>query len=201
MTPMEGTMGLFGLFGKSQQNNELVKTSKMMDEQVFWKIIDESTKLTKSKDNQESFISKQLYKLSPEEIIGFALRMDKLLYDSYRSDIWCAAYIINGGCSDDGFDYFRLWLISKGKEVYSKTLENPDYLINVPDDGSEHEFESFGYIASTVFEKRTGKEITNYFDVNFPFFSSKQPKMVFSWKEDDPESMKKICPNLFEKYN
>jgi hypothetical protein len=201
MAPMEGTMGLFGLFGKSQQNNKLVKTSKMMDEQAFWKIIDESSTRSKSQDNQESYISKELQKLSPEGIIGFELRKDKLLYDSYRSDIWCAAYIINGGCSDDGFDYFRLWLISKGKEVYRKSLENPDYLITVADNGSEHEFESFDYIASTVFQKRTGKEITDYIDDSFPFLASKQPKMVFSWKEDDPESMKKICPKLFEKYN
>jgi len=25
-----------------------------------------------------------------------------------------AAYIINGGCSDDGFEYFRRWLVLQG---------------------------------------------------------------------------------------
>ena len=37
---------------------------------------------------------------------------------------------MNGGCSDDGFQYFRNWIISRGKEVYYAAKENPDNLIN-----------------------------------------------------------------------
>jgi hypothetical protein len=31
-------------------------------------------------------------------------------------DQWGAAYLANGGCSDDGFDYFRGWLIGQGRK-------------------------------------------------------------------------------------
>ena len=35
---------------------------------------------------------------------------DRLLYEkidaAYRWSLWGAAYVINGGCSDDGFEYF-----------------------------------------------------------------------------------------------
>ena len=40
--------------------------------------------------------------------------------DSYRWDLWGAAYLANGGCSDDGFDYFRGWLIGQGRKVSAR---------------------------------------------------------------------------------
>jgi hypothetical protein len=32
-------------------------------------------------------------------MIGFRLRTDKT-FDSYNPELWCAAYIVSGGCSD-----------------------------------------------------------------------------------------------------
>jgi hypothetical protein len=43
-------------------------------------------------------------------------------------DQWGAAYLANGGCSDDGFDYFRGWLIGQGRKVYETVLADPDSL-------------------------------------------------------------------------
>ncbi|WP_217498085.1 MULTISPECIES: DUF4240 domain-containing protein [Sphingomonas] len=34
---------------------------------------------------------------------------------SYRWDLWRAAKVAKGGVSDDGFEYFRTWLISRGR--------------------------------------------------------------------------------------
>lgn len=34
----------------------------------------------------------------------------------YRRDLWAAAYIIGGGCSDDSFIDFRAGLIAQGHE-------------------------------------------------------------------------------------
>ena len=36
--------------------------------------------------------------------------------------LWDAAYLINGGCSDDGFDYFRGWLVDQGRETFERCL-------------------------------------------------------------------------------
>ena len=41
--------------------------------------------------------------------------MRQRLAEAYRWDIWAIAFIINGGCSDDGFEYFRGWLVRKAK--------------------------------------------------------------------------------------
>lgn len=108
------SMGLFGkLFGKSQPNEEksttnnfshIEKTAEMLDETIFWNIVDGSIKNTNNQQDQEIFLIKEIEKLTPKEIIGFRLRTDKLLYDTYNSKMWCAGYIMNGGCSDDGFE-------------------------------------------------------------------------------------------------
>jgi hypothetical protein len=52
--------------------------------------------------------------------------------ESYRWDLWGAAYLINGGCSDDGFDYFRGWLLSQGRAIWQATLADPDSLADHP---------------------------------------------------------------------
>ena len=48
--------------------------------------------------------------------------------ESYRWDLWSAAYLANGGCSGDGFDYFRGWLIGQGRTAYETVLADPDAL-------------------------------------------------------------------------
>ena len=206
-------MGLLDkLFGKSKdteqkQNNmldtsSLKKTSKMMDEQNFWNIVEKSLKETTNQDDQEAWLIKELQKLTLEEIIGFRLRTDKLLYDTYTSEMWCAGYLMNGGCSDDCFEYFRCWIISRGTDIYNKVKQNPDSLIDEVVDGQNwYDFESFWYVAIKAFETSTGKDLYDFIDNdNFTTSEGNYPPIEFNWKEDDPETMKKICPKLFDKF-
>jgi hypothetical protein len=53
-----------------------------------------------------------------EEIVAAQQVLWDLMAESYTNPLWAAAYVINGGCSDDGFDYFRGWLIAQGREVF-----------------------------------------------------------------------------------
>lgn len=207
-------MGLFdNLFGKSEKSNEKPKsnfdttplaiTAEMLDEEKFWQIIGRSLKSTNDQDDQEQYLITEIEKLTPKEMIGFRLRTDYLLYETYNSEMWCAGYIMNGGCSDDSFEYFRCWVISRGKDVYYKAKANPDYLINEVVDGAEYyDFESFWYVALQAFEKKTGKELYDYIDnENFKTKEGAYPQFEFTWQEEDPESMKKICPKLYNKFN
>jgi hypothetical protein len=178
------------------------KTSKMLDEGQFWEIIAKTLANSDDEKKQEEFLVREIAKLSPEEIVGFRLRTDKFLYDTYNPEMWCAGYIMNGGCSDDGFEYFRNWVISRGKETYYSAKENPDNLINeVLDDKDEYEFESFWYVALDAFKEKTGEELYDYIDdENFTTKEGNYPNFEFNWTEDDAESMKRICPKLFEKF-
>jgi Protein of unknown function (DUF4240) len=189
-------MGLLSnLFGK---NDGPVKTAEMLDEDIYWQIVERSLEETEDQEEQEQFLIKEIGRLSLKQMIGFRLRTDKLLYDTYNSEMWCAGYIMNQGCSDDGFEYFRNWIISRGKDVYYNAKENPDSLITEVEEEREYEFELFWYVALKAFEKKTGKDLYDYIDTDhFKMGEGNYKKFEFTWKEDDTESMRKICPNLF----
>lgn len=46
--------------------------------------------------------------------------------EAYRWDLWAVAYVMNGGCSDDGFDCFLGWLVGQGRERFSASLRYPE---------------------------------------------------------------------------
>lgn len=193
-------MGIFDkLSGKN--NQEIEKTSEMLDENEFWEIVNSSVKDKTSEASQISYLVKEIEKLIPKEMVGFRLRTDKLLYDTYSSEMWCAGYILNGGCSDDGFEYFRNWVISCGKEVYYDAKENPDNLISQIEEGKdEYELEDFWFVALTAFKNKTGKELYDFIDYDeFKTREGNYPLFEFNWEEGKPETMKAICPRLFEK--
>lgn len=203
-------MGIFDkLFGSNSPSKkeepktikqEIEKTSEMLDESIFWQIVDKSIKNSNDESGQMSFLVKEIEKLAPKEIIGFRLRTDKLLYDTYNSEMWCAGYIMNGGCSDDGFEYFRNWVISRGKEIYYSAMENPDNLISeYVEDKKYYDLEDFWYVALTAFNNKTGKDLYDYISDDFKTNEGNYPQFEFNWEEEKPETMKAICPRLFEK--
>src|SRR5262245_15492561 len=100
-----------------------------MDKSTFWSLIEGAKKKAKGNpEKQVEILEKELAKFPPEEIIAFNKIYDEFRFRAYRRELWAAAYIINGGCSDDGFEYFRGWLIAQGKEVYEDALRDPELL-------------------------------------------------------------------------
>ena len=128
-----------------------------MDEAGFWKLIDASRSDGRGDfGTQAESLAKRLAKLPSSDI----LRFDRIYRDhiegAYTWDLWGAAYLIKGGCSDDGFDYFRDWLISKGRTVYEAAVRAPDSLAGVVTDADLDEgcdFEDFRYAASHAWEE------------------------------------------------
>jgi hypothetical protein len=202
-------MGIFDkIFGKkpsTPESFEMEPTGEMMGEDRYWRLIADS--LDYAEDDQEAqlaFLRRELAGLAPEEIVGFRLRTDKLLYDTYTSEMWCAGWIMNGGCSDDSFEYFRLWVISRGREVYENARRDPDSLISVADTPVPEglfDLESLWYVANDAFEQKTGKDLHDHIADTFKFNEANYPDLQFNWTEEDPESWRKICPKLFERFS
>lgn len=193
-------MGILkNLFGG--KNNLPEKTGEMMSEDQFWSIVAASLKAAEDQDEQEGFLVKALAKLPAKDIIGFRLRTDKLLFDTYNDKMWCAGYIMGGGCSDDGFQYFRCWVISRGKDVYYAAKENPDSLISETsedDDDDFYEFESFWHVAPYAFEQVTRRSLYDFIDHDvFKTGEDNYPGITFSWREEEPASLQRICPRLY----
>jgi len=171
-----------------------------MSEDKFWEVIE----LSKADDPQDQLdnLTDTLAAMTIDEVFGFDYRLDKFLEISYSSELWAAAYIVCGGCSDDGFDYFRAWLISKGRAVYEAALENPDSLADVFEKADETDFpenEEILYAALDAYEEITGKD--DFYDVLDSFDDDFQIlEIELNWDEDDPKTLEVICPILFKKY-
>jgi hypothetical protein len=176
------------------------KSSEMLDEDLYWSIIENSISETDNQEDQELFLITEIAKLSPQEMIGFRLRTDKLLYDSYNPELWCVAYIANDGCSDGGFEYFRCWLISRGKEAFYAVKTEPYSFIKQVVEGKEsYEFEGFWYVAINAFKNKTGEELFSFIDYEqFVTNDENYPLLKFNWNVDEPQTMAIICPVLYK---
>jgi hypothetical protein len=128
----------------------------------FWEIIAagcRSDPRATSEWNQGLF--KQLVLLKPDEILEFDRFFDAMAARAYTVDLWGAAYTINGGASDDGFYYFRCWLIGMGRRVYEAALKDPDSLAEVVDRKVDAEVETYAE-AQKAWQAVTGKPDTDY---------------------------------------
>lgn len=178
------------------------KTASMLDTDLFWQIIENSLQDADTLEQQEENLINELRFLTADDIIGFKLRTEYLMFQSYTSDIWCAATIMNDGCTDKGFQNFRYWLISQGKQIFTDAMTDADLLANYFIDGFNeedlYEFEVFHTIPNEAFTKNYNRSIFAFIDFSkFPYFEEKYPDLEFNWDEDNMITMQMICPNLF----
>ncbi|MCU0431519.1 MAG: DUF4240 domain-containing protein [Cytophagaceae bacterium] len=174
-----------------------------LSEEKFWKIIEAAHK--DSDDDAELLVDtlvETLAEKSEKEIIGFDYQFSKAMRKSYTSELWCTAYVACGGCSDDGFDYFRAWLVSRGKEIFTKALKNPDTLIHEflkLSDGEYPELEGILYVASSAYEAKTGNDLYEALE-QYSDDIEEYPSLQFNWDENNPESLKVICPEVYDNF-
>lgn len=69
-----------------------------------------------------------LASMTTEQVIAYRDDFWRAQGAAYDWGIWNVATLLDGGASDDGFYYFRCWMISEGKEVYEAALKDPDSL-------------------------------------------------------------------------
>jgi Protein of unknown function (DUF4240) len=130
-------------------------SSDTMDDERFWAFIGAARDAAGDDvEDRVAGLEQVLLNHPPDEVLAFQNKYDEMLARAFRWDLWGAAFLMNGGCSDDGFRYFRDWLISEGEAVYEAALADPDSLAEVAQD-EEFELESFGYVAAEVYEQLT----------------------------------------------
>jgi hypothetical protein len=186
-------MGLFDkLFGGKK--HDFKPSADLMPEDQFWPIIQSTFDKAKGDfRDQQNEMKKALSKLSAQDIIFFDNRFRQLRGEAYNWQLWAAIYIIHGGCGDDSFSDFRGWVISQGKDFYYKTIADPGSLVELDQDRIEVEWEGMSYIASEVFEERTGEDIPSEFLENYEQIKGTE------WDENSDE-LQKMFPELWAKY-
>ena len=135
-------------------------TASPMPAEKFWHIMQRAAESRHDPDAHVNALRALLRELTLEEIISFEVAFRRYLNKAYTWDLWGAAYLINAGCSDDGFEYFRRWLVSRGRQVYEAALANPDSLSQQdvrPGPWNLWEFEEIYYVAMEVFTEKGGE--------------------------------------------
>lgn len=168
-----------------------------MTETEFWELTERAVKASHNDPILKlEALRKELEKLTPEAIAEYARHFDEKEAKAYRWDLWAAAHILHGGCSDDTFMDFLASLVSSGKSIYELALKNPDSLVHARFENPEEDlfFEGFQYLPGQIFEEKTGIELPDS-GVTFPWRPAGK-----EWDEDSESDLKKICPMLYEKY-
>ncbi|RXZ81950.1 DUF4240 domain-containing protein [Paenibacillaceae bacterium] len=180
-----------------------------MTNKGFWEIISNSKEYGAE---QIEWLINELSKKTTNEIIEFEIEFKEKMERSYTSSLWGAAFVIMGGCSDDGFDYFRGWLIAQGEEVFNKVLNNPELLNEylsedfLENDELAPQLEEMLSAASDAYTyKKTGE--FEYNDIiTTEFFNEVETRghefipvdIEIDWEEED---LAERFPVLWERFN
>ena len=173
-----------------------------MTRDEFWDHIRASKR--KDQDAHLERLIKRLAKLPVEEILDFQHWWQVVKAEAYFWDLWGAAYLINGGCSDDGFCYFRDWLILQGRTVYEAAIADPDTLAEVLD-GEEVEHQcSPGHDAwfEVTGMQRDGDGYGAY-ERALKFRHPKWPKLpalAKRWDFEDDDEVRKRYTAIWDKW-
>jgi hypothetical protein len=137
--------------------------AKQMPIDKFWSLVEKT--IDKDDYEQQLALEAALRPLSADEVLGFDITFRAQHIRSRTWDLWGVAYIANGGASDDGFEYFRYWLMSRGRKVFEQVLAAPDSLADVvpADRTSVLENEPFAAASMRVWMHKTGKSFEDYY--------------------------------------
>jgi hypothetical protein len=172
-----------------------------MDEARFWKVISKACRSNpREAEGWDERLQAALEKLEPDDIIEWNHIFDRLAAQAYTVDLWGAAYLINGGASDDGFYYFRCWLIGMGREVYEAAVTDPDTLANVVSpswgaEGIDAEAEIYA-AAHQAWMAVTGRPDTD----PYPARNERAELRGEDWNFDDDAEVRRRLPRLAAMY-
>jgi hypothetical protein len=168
----------------------------------FWSILQVAYREAGDGTTHDWFVAlkKELARLPPPEILRFRRRFDELVRAADKTDLWGAAYLINGGCSDDGFHYFRCWLVGMGQAVYEKALDDPDSLADVLQGEGPCEA-SLDTAPARAWEEKTGRTAEEFYreldrlSGHFPAADEGE-----DWDFDDNDEVRRRFPRLARLY-
>lgn len=127
---------------------------RKIDENLFWHLIQESRKESANQFNFIDSLRSSLAKFHPKELRNFNKILLIKTCELNTWEHWALAYIIRGGCGDDAFDYFKAWVVSKGRHAFEsiKSLHEDEFTTIFDEDP---QLEELYYITDEIYESKT----------------------------------------------
>lgn len=128
--------------------------------------------------------------LPSEKILAFDRRCLDYFRRSRTWSLWGAAGLIHDGAPDDTFDYFRSWLIGRGRAVFEAALRDPDSLDGV---ATAESLDDVLYAAAgEAYRAVTGVEIA--------WDGEDWPELRKDFDLSDRAELKRRYPRLFARF-
>ncbi|SFB96233.1 DUF4240 domain-containing protein [Pseudoalteromonas denitrificans] len=165
-----------------------------MTEDQFWTLV-QAPNFHESSDEISEHLKLKLNDLNDDELACFDKYFNLKMRETYTWDLWAAAFIISGCNSEYAFSEFRSWLISRGKAIFNKTIENPDNLagydvIPFKDEQPYPFLDEYDLLAGQIYEDRTEEEL--------PFIPSGIDEPSGKRFKNKAKMLKEKYPALFE---
>ncbi|MFZ6643174.1 DUF4240 domain-containing protein [Undibacterium sp. TC4M20W] len=176
-----------------------------MNEAYFWAIVALARQTARTQRDVADSLEYQLCRLSPEQIIEFELHFRRLVYQAETGDVYGAGCLLNWDyMSDDGFLYFRYWLVSMGQAAYEEALRNPGSMakLDIVHDRDGYPLvndEDYCYAIYKAYEKVAGKEIYDDLRLRESQKNCVEPAW-FDWGYYTHEVMAEKFPTLWQNY-
>jgi hypothetical protein len=171
-----------------------------MDDAAFWAIV-EKVKRDDGDDAHARRLESALRELPEQDILAFGRIFQRFESRAKEGDVWAAANLVLARpCADDCFLYFRRWLVSRGRQFYAETVQNPDSLAGKTTATTRDaaQFESFAYAIVTAFEGKSGKSY--YKALQSDAKDSDSSILEWGWQDYPPSKLATLLPKLWSKY-
>ena len=122
----------------------------------FWTVIDQA-RAGRPASADPGRLGEILSRFDDDGVLEFGHMFYEKVCDLNQWHLWGAGYVIAGGMSDDGFHYFRSWIIGKGKDVFEIAMKDPDELGPFIDN-ADVDNELLEYVAVNILEQRGVEE-------------------------------------------
>ena len=164
----------------------------------FWTLVEQGRAQAHDPSDAEEVAERTrqvLTALPAAEVGELNQPLHDLMAASYRVDLWGAAYQLNGGCSDDGFEYFRGWLLAQGREVFERVVADPDALADLPvvrkaaKEAVYFECEDMFAVVADAHHALTGTYA-------LPATGGRYPELGQFWDFDDDDDFRRRLPRL-----
>lgn len=131
-----------------------------MDKNLFWELIDSVNREVPNGDHSAVLQAtrEKLYQLPSTEIAAWYKLYNTIVNQADRRDLWQVCDDCGIHASDDGFYYFRAWLVSQGRDVYTAVLNNPQSLPEFFSDPENASFEAYNYVSWSVYSQKASEE-------------------------------------------
>lgn len=194
-----------------------MRDCRVMNVDEFWALVESARagldgRVGDDGDAIAAALVNRLAATSSETILEFQEQFDQAHGALYCWDVWAAAYLIGGGCSDDSFMDFRAGVIALGRDWYERVLASPDGLADHPvvrraaaeEDDDAVFAELVNYVASEAYEQVTGDDHAFYEalkarqHIAVGIDEAREPDMGEDFDFDDDDEMRRRLPRLAE---